>query len=99
MYILGYHRDDDKNVQLISKEEAELIKQKVDAINEKYGIPKKWRAKKGEEYWYINNSGDIICGTETYWIGDDEKYNFGNYFQTKEEAEKKLEKIKQILSE
>lgn len=100
LYILGFHRDCDNDVQIVSKEQAEIIKQKVNAINEKYGIPKKWRAKKGEVYYYIDSDGTITakeeCGTTT----DDGRYKFGNYAKTKEELEfDKLEKIKNILAE
>lgn len=100
LYILGFHRDEDKNVQIVSKEDAELIKQKVDAINEKYGIPKRWRAKKGEQYWFINGCYfDIFETTDNYEQFDKTQYELGNYFKTKEEARAKLDKIKQILSE
>lgn len=100
LYILGFDRDCDKSVQIISKEEAEIIKQKVDAINEKYGIPKRWRAKKGERYFFISgNYFDIFETTDNREIFDKEQYELCNYFKTKEEAQAKLDKIKQIFAE
>ena len=47
-----------------------------------------------KEYWYIENNGDI--DKETY---DGDEYEekmiaIGNYFETKEEAEKAVEKLK-----
>lgn len=100
LFLRGDLINKDIKVCIATKEEAEIIKQKVDAINEKYGIPKRWRAKKGEVYYYIDSDGTVVakeeCGTTT----DDRRYKFGNYAKTKKELEfDKLEKIKQIFAE
>ena len=93
----GRNEERDDRILLVDKEEAEIIQQRVDAINEKYGIPKRWRAKKGKRYFCIAGSGSIGCAVD-YYIGvDDDRYKFGNYFKTKEEAQVKLDKIKSIL--
>lgn len=98
LMLLGIDKQKDNDVCVVAKEEAEIIKQRVDAINEKYGIPKRWRAKKGEAYYYIDSDGTIALKEECGTTMDDGRYKFGNYAKTKEELEfKKLEKIKQIL--
>ena len=56
-------------------------------FNEKYGLPKRWRAKENEEYFTIKDDGYInkyvdIDSTDDYY-----KYNLGNYFRTYKEAE------------
>lgn len=95
----GRDEQGDDRILLVDKEEAEIIKQRVDAINEKYGIPKRWRAKKGKKYFCITGSGSIGCSVDEYIGIDDDRYAFGNYFKTKKEAEVKLEKIKLIFKE
>lgn len=48
-----------------------------------------------KEYWYINEYGSVMkaesYGRDT--IYDKSRKNFGNYFETKEEAEKVVEKL------
>lgn len=61
----------------------EELKRTVDGYNEKYGIPKRWRAEENDCYYTI--FGENI---EKKSLADDKFYNLGNYFKTKEEAEK-----------
>ena len=53
---------------------------------EDYEEPKEW--------WFVDAGGEI---SETTYLTEDDKRslaNFGNYFETKEEAEKAVEKLK-----
>ncbi|MCF0161416.1 MAG: hypothetical protein HUJ88_02340, partial [Fusobacterium necrophorum] len=68
-------------------------------INEKYGKPKRWRAKHKEVYFYIDPFGEICEEIETYDITDERFYNSGNYFQTREQAEKARELQKKAYQE
>lgn len=45
-------------------------------------------------YWYMSNRGDIrfIDDEDTDW--DNDRKQIGNYFETREEAEKAVEKLK-----
>ena len=100
LFIQGFNDWKDNEMNIASKEEAKIIKRKVDAINEKYGLIKRWRAKIGEAYYYIDSDGTITLKEECGTTMDDGRYKFGNYAKTKEELEfKKLEKIKNILFE
>ena len=73
---------------LIKKENVQDLKTIVDLVNEEYGIPKKWRAGKNKTYYLINYYG-CVCGvTEENIERDNVFFEQGNYFQTKEEAEK-----------
>ena len=49
-----------------------------------------------KEYWYINEYGTVTMGEKygRYTIYDKSKKNFGNYFDTKEEAEKAVERLR-----
>ena len=70
-------------ISVYSKKVFEEIKKTIDLINEKYGIPKRWRAEENDCYYTI--FGENI---EKKSLADDKFYNLGNYFKTKEEAEK-----------
>ena len=74
--------------ELITNEEKECIENFVNLVNQKYGIPKRWRAKELEEYYYIGSNGIVWGVGEEFSDEDNDHYNLGNYFQTKEEAQK-----------
>ena len=57
---------------------------------------KRWRAEKDDEYYFINTGGGINCDIEQVVALDDSRYNIGNYFQTAEEAEFEIERLKVI---
>ena len=106
LFIQGINDWKDNEMNIASKEEAEIIKQRVDAINDKYGIPKRWRAKEGDEYWYIHMSSGLNCFTDregehiplaTDHFRHKNRYNCGNYFRTRDEALNKLKEIEKIL--
>ena len=73
---------------LIRNEIIEHLKDIVNAINEKYGIPKRWRAEEGEEYYFLDGKCEIWNTNEIKKKIDDVFFEQGNYFKTKEEAEK-----------
>lgn len=58
---------------------------------------KRWRAKKGEQYWYLNYVCECFEANDDRCFYDDNCYNIGNYFRTKEEAEEMAVKFKQML--
>lgn len=59
----------------------------------------KWKPKKGERYWFIGYYGVIRSYVWNNDIADINFLDFGNYFETKEEAEKMAEKVKKLLKE
>jgi len=67
-------------------------------IEKYFEIPKeKWEPNDGEEYFFIGCCGDI---GKSFWneSGFDKYiYKIGNYFKTKEEAQKATEKFKALL--
>jgi hypothetical protein len=48
---------------------------------------KRWRAENKWGYWFIDFYGDVIDSLELYEHIDNGRYNLGNYYQTKEQAE------------
>ncbi|MBF4806546.1 MAG: hypothetical protein HXM47_08140 [Pseudoleptotrichia goodfellowii] len=82
---------------LVNDEIKKRLENIVEKINEKYGTPKRWRAEKGGQYFYIDEFGEISSDTEYDLSEDSESYEFGNYFRTIAEAEKYRDRIKEIL--
>ena len=63
---------------------------------EKEKIP---RATKEQIYYFINDELNVIEDEEDCLSIDDERYKCGNYFLSKEQAEKAIVKIKQAIEE
>lgn len=60
----------------------------------------RWRAVIGNSYYYINfDSFEVFAKIESNFESDNRRYNNLNYFQTKEEAEKKLFEVKAVLND
>ena len=74
--------------KLITNEEKECIENFVNLVNEKYGIPKRWRAEYGSQYLTILSNGKIEKIRDYGDIDSNLRYSLGNYFQTREEAQK-----------
>ena len=88
LHLKGKSKIEDNSIFTVAKEESKNIKNMVEAINEKYGIPKRRRAKENDCYYTI--FGENI---EKKSLADDKFYNLGNYFKTKEEAQKVKEEL------
>ena len=94
LYTLGVVEKYDNLPFAVPTYDIELLKEKAKAINEKYGIKKRWRAERGEEYYYINFQLKILFDEEDFAEIDEERYDIGNYFETKREAQEYAEYIK-----
>lgn len=75
----------------IKNEYVEDLKSIVNSVNERYGIPIRWRAEKYKEYFYIGETGLVRVDKDNFSYGDNMLYNLGNYFKTKEEAQKVID--------
>ena len=60
-------------------------------FNKKYGTAKRWRAEKEKEYFFITGTSEITTDEEYYNEADNARYELGNYFKTKEEAQKVID--------
>ena len=88
LYVQGEEQSKDSRIFLIDKEDLKKILEIVNKINEKYGIPKRWRAEKKGIYFYVADKGCISDTWEDFDSADNKRYKLGNYFKTEEEAEK-----------
>ena len=60
---------------------------------------KRWRAEQGEEYYYVNFQLKILFDEEDFAEIDKERYDIGNYFETKREAQAYAEYMKKCSLE
>lgn len=83
----GYEQLED--FELILTNEKLELEDFIKYVNQKYGIPKRWRAEKGKTYFAIYD-GEILSCYDYYDKKDNEIFELGNYFKTEEEARKIL---------
>lgn len=57
----------------------------------------RWKAKNGEYYYHINGDGFASVMKDTDYISDRYRYNFGNYFRTKEQTEEAAKRVQETL--
>lgn len=61
--------------------------------------PKRWRAEKGEYYWFFDRTYTPYQQEESGDIEDDIMYDAYNYFRTKEHAQQAAEAVKKTLEQ
>lgn len=59
----------------------------------------RWRAKRRRLYYFIAMDSIAIHAEETFNEVDNHRYNFGNYFKTREAAEKVAKQVREIFKE
>lgn len=57
----------------------------------------RWRALYNENYYLIGSELTVDCQSEIGYVVDDSRYNAGNYFKTREAAEKVAKQIREIF--
>lgn len=87
LYTYGNEKYDNL-IFTVPKEDVDLFLEKINCINEKYGIPKRWRADDGERYYYIDSQQRIFGNTDLRHSYDNMRYELGNYFKTEQETQK-----------
>lgn len=71
---------------------------KLEALRKEAETQKKQEELKfGEKYFYISQSGRVICEMFTEHRIDIARKNFGNFFRTRERAEQVKEKMRMLL--
>lgn len=81
------------NLEELKKEIREL-QSKLDKLeNQKKEEKKRWRAKAGNKYFYVDDFGIVESTQDKEYNSDDYRYETRNYFKTKEEAEEYQEVI------
>ena len=57
----------------------------------------KWRAEEGDGYFYVDNQGRKIAKNEECKFVDEDRFVFGNYFRTINQAEEAVRRMKEVL--
>nr|DAN74382.1 MAG TPA: hypothetical protein [Caudoviricetes sp.] len=57
----------------------------------------KWRAEEGDGYFYVDNQGRKIAKNEECKFVDEDRFAFGNYFRTINQAEEAVRRMKEVL--
>ena len=99
LYTLGVTKKYDNLPFAVPTSDIELLKEKVEALNEKYGIKKRWRAKQGDYFYYIDFLFETERTVEAFTKKDEVSYNLGNYFKTEQEAQEYAEYMKKCSLE
>ena len=75
---------------LLTNNEKLEIEKFIGYVNQEHGIPKRWRAEEGGIYWFIDIdfSGEVRELWDRRSTDENTRYNLGNYFKTKEMAQK-----------
>lgn len=74
-----------------------ICEHRFDFVHNEYRIKKRWRAEKGEEFFFIDYMGDVMMSVEDCDDLDNKCYLFGNYFRTSEVAKKARDLLKETL--
>ena len=59
--------------------------------------PKRWRAERTCQYWYISTYFRPHSSLDYPYDRDNKRFEFGNYFRTEEQAQKVADEIQQIF--
>lgn len=99
----GYDRWGKNTLRLATEEEKQEL---FDLMKEKglrWNTAKKrveeirWRANDKRAYYFISEQGYVMVNYEAGFPSDEDKWVFGNYFRTEEQAEAAAEAIKEVL--
>lgn len=89
--------------RLATEEEKQKLLEKMKKQGLQWNAEKKrvekirWRAENGCRYFYIGSCIKVGSSADLRYIEDEERWEVGNYFQTKEEAEESAKSAKEIL--
>lgn len=97
LFVRGKHEYRDSKYELVGRKRLEIIKAKVEKINEKYGIKPRWIGEYGEEYFYVTDKFEVEVDVEQRTYLDRYRHSLGNYFKTFKEAQEKADKIISIF--
>lgn len=93
----------DSLLDYATEKEKRLLFDKMKELGLRWNVEEKrveqirWRAEEGKKYYYIDNQGIPRVDTEDGHISDADRYEFGNYFRTKEQVEEAAKRVNGTL--
>lgn len=98
-----YDRWGTNTLRLATEEEKQKLFDAMKAADLRWNAEEKrvekirWRANDKRAYYCIREQGDVMVNYEAGFPSDEDKWVFGNYFRTEEQAEVAAEAIKEVL--
>ena len=93
-----------KNIRPATEEEKQRLFDSLARKGNRWNAEEKriedlprWRALYNENYYLIGSELTVDCQSEIGYVVDDNRYNAGNYFKTREAAEKVAKQIREIF--
>ena len=89
--------------RLSTEEERQLLFDKMKEQGLRWNAEEKrverirWRAEHKRAYYCISAQGDVMVNCDAEIPEDEEKWDFGNYFRTSEQAEQAADAVKMAL--
>lgn len=99
----SYGRWGNEILSYATEEEKQLLFDKMKEQGLRWNAEEKrvekirWRAKGGERYFYVYNQGSVTVYKDDGYHVDENLYEYGNYFHTREQAEEAARRIKEVL--
>lgn len=94
---------DIKEIRPVTEREKKILIDHLAKVNKKWNAETKsiedvrWRADKGQEYYYLTENLDVLYTVDSNICYDNNRYYTNNYFKTREAAEKVAERIREIF--
>ena len=88
------HATEEEKAELFDKMKEQGLKWNAE---EKKVEKIKWRAEEGDGYFYVDNQGRKIAKNEECKFVDEDRFAFGNYFRTINQAEEAVRRMKEVL--
>ena len=60
-------------------------------------VKKRWRAERDKTYWFIQSDLTLCNTVDVRCCTDDLRFDIGNYFRTKEQAEKVAKEVREVF--
>lgn len=92
-----------ENFRLATEEERQIFFDKMEEHGLRWNAEEKrvekirWRAEHKRAYYCISAQGDVMVNYDAEIPEDEEKWDFGNYFRTSEQAEQAADAVKMAL--
>ena len=81
------------NLQEELKSLKERIAELEEQVEEEYVKGEQAFPQSGDDYWFVDAEGNVVCTTYTEYHDDKRKMEIGNIFKTKEQAKFASEKL------
>lgn len=83
-------------IYYVDNNEIKIINKRHSVLFDLVELPR-WRADYDEKYYFVSECGEACCSSDVRDDFDNGRFNLGNYFKTREEAEPYAKKVREIF--